>query len=116
MRQFQNKPLSNSQRKKHLALYSQVYPSSVKIYNVFSKKFVRYKIIPREQMDWDKWKQYGHISADGYFHPECKKCNGFGSEYGYAPDLESPFPYKLDYIDCTSCDGSGWGDFVTSRR
>lgn len=116
MRQSKIKPLSNSQRKKHLGVYNQLFPTSVKIYSTFSKKFTRYAIVPREQMDWEKWNDHGYPAGDGYFNPECTRCCGFASTYGHVPDPETEFGYKLGYIPCPQCEGSGWGKFVVPRK
>lgn len=115
MKPRKNKRLTNSQRKKFVARYNQLYPTSIKIYSTFTKKFVRYTIVPCERVDWAKWNQHGHCVNGGYFHPECKKCTGFGSTYGYVDDPNSGFGYKPGYVECDNCGGSGWGDFVTTR-
>lgn len=94
---------SNSQKKKKLKDYACIKNGILKIYSSDLHKFIYYPVVERDKVDWTKWNKWGYPYTfyPTYYHPECKKCRGYGSD---------------DYGDaCANCDGLAWANFVTLK-
>lgn len=104
---------SNSHKKKNLKEYFHIKDGKLKIYSDYLKKFVYYPIVEKDDVDWSQWAKVGFPAGNnnGYFHPECKKCQGFGSIYGY-----DAAHHDSQFITCPNCGGSQCANFAVKRK